>query len=735
MNEALDPTIKPTVETSKGAPAANAPLKPLTQTQPRDIYVVAIQGQLHIVRPNAQVPGATTQTAEVLGQFVAGKWVDVQQQNQVVDLPQGWREAEGSAIKEKEFVLAHPVSPDEPAGQMDLYKVLILNVGTASSGEMELTYVPQAKWNKATAQWEKYTQGALTMGINTLANHLESDPSSLEPAQQSAAAPAADEVAFRIVQGTDPSKKNLEDTHLILEINGSRIYLAVDGMGGHAAGEIAAEIIRATFEAGFRSHAFTAQSTAEEVQAAVEKWAAASRAEIIRRSNADLALHGMGAVLVGAIILPDQRAFRFNRGDARLYLQLEDNTVRQESPDHGFVQGLLDMKLITDEQALKHRDRNAAGKVINSKEIDESELSFAPIDLSKVKALLLVSDGHSDVMANLAKKYDGVPAYEAVLQGLPANYTAEQAAEALLAKVKDNDSKGDDITLIYVKPLKVAPVNSPKLSDTQPVAAVAQVASMTVNVWHPEGALHRLIDRQTFARVQRGLRSSIVSAVASVPEQEALKSEYEQFFARESQKKDSPLSAYAGYAFSVEFLNGDEVQDSKLRNRLPTRDHPGRMDVDTKAKKITLRVYDGMDADTQRVVADHEIGHLPAHKQLAGLYHFVESLPLGLPFLLLWIPRMAEEIFVLRSHKWVARARSLGIETITLRSVRDAQRAPLSLNVITDETVNVLIAAMTPRGLVALKQNVKAAMAAREAQEKAKLDLEKRRDSLVNLAA
>ena len=130
---------------------------------------------------------------------------------------------------------------------------------------------------------------------------------------------------------------------------GARLLAVADGMGGHAAGELAsAAVIDAL-------RPLDIQVPASELLNALDH--AARRADSALRDivRANPALHGMGTTLT-ALLWSGSQLGLLHIGDSRAYL-VRDGEVFQITQDHTLVQSLLDEGKITAEEVASHPQR------------------------------------------------------------------------------------------------------------------------------------------------------------------------------------------------------------------------------------------------------------------------------------------------------------------------------------------------------------------------------------------
>jgi protein phosphatase len=136
------------------------------------------------------------------------------------------------------------------------------------------------------------------------------------------------------------------------------LYIVADGMGGHAAGEIAARLVvdslpkMVSKRTAKNAAPPTSQALARRLRAAVSRL---SR-DVYAQALAEPELMGMGSTVVLAMINGDD-AVIVHMGDSRAYL-LRAGRLRLLTRDHSVIQELLDRGHIRPEEAATHPQRN-----------------------------------------------------------------------------------------------------------------------------------------------------------------------------------------------------------------------------------------------------------------------------------------------------------------------------------------------------------------------------------------
>jgi protein phosphatase len=220
----------------------------------------------------------------------------------------------------------------------------------------------------------------------------------LAKASEQLAAPQA--VDFRLGRRTHVgmSRSLNEDSLLTLEINRYQqsvsqplgVFVVADGMGGHAAGEVASGAIVTSI---------VQQALAELMPGHISQGSVPERTEWLRNavdvSNQELyslrktAGTDMGSTLVSAIV-EGNKASLVHVGDSRAYL-INAKGIRQLTIDHSLVERLVATNQITREEARHHPQRNVIYRTMGDKpkiDLDTTECTLSPGDF-----LLLCSDG------------------------------------------------------------------------------------------------------------------------------------------------------------------------------------------------------------------------------------------------------------------------------------------------------------------------------------------------------
>jgi PPM family protein phosphatase len=164
------------------------------------------------------------------------------------------------------------------------------------------------------------------------------------------------------------------------------LFIVADGMGGHAAGEVASEMavqIIARELAGVRDLRDGAVS--ETVSRALKL----ANTAIFQRTLQEVDKQGMGTT-ASVLLLGQNRYFIGQVGDSRVYL-LRDGALRQVTKDHSYVQEQVDAGYLTPEQARYHPYSNVITRCVGASDNVEPDTYGGEVRAGDV--YLVASDG------------------------------------------------------------------------------------------------------------------------------------------------------------------------------------------------------------------------------------------------------------------------------------------------------------------------------------------------------
>ena len=178
---------------------------------------------------------------------------------------------------------------------------------------------------------------------------------------------------------------------------GLGVYAVADGMGGHAAGEIASKLAIETLRDVLRrDDSENGPMTAEEAA----EWLRSAVVEANRRICDSIRLHeerrGMGTTVV-AMVQSGREAIVGHVGDSRLYLLRGGEFLRLTS-DHSWVNEQVKLGLMNDDAAQRHPMRNIVTRALGSRPDVTVDLSAVEVEPGDV--FLLCSDGLNTMLTD-----------------------------------------------------------------------------------------------------------------------------------------------------------------------------------------------------------------------------------------------------------------------------------------------------------------------------------------------
>jgi protein phosphatase len=164
------------------------------------------------------------------------------------------------------------------------------------------------------------------------------------------------------------------------------IFVVADGMGGHAAGEVASEMAVQIVSRELASVKDVRDPAAK--QAMADALRTANRA-IYERMLAESDKQGMGTT-ASVLLLSHGHYLIGQVGDSRVYL-LRDGLLTQITKDHSYVQEQVDAGFLTPEQARYHPYSNVITRCVGAGDTVEPDVYFGELAVGDV--LLVASDG------------------------------------------------------------------------------------------------------------------------------------------------------------------------------------------------------------------------------------------------------------------------------------------------------------------------------------------------------
>jgi PPM family protein phosphatase len=170
---------------------------------------------------------------------------------------------------------------------------------------------------------------------------------------------------------------------------GPRLVAVADGMGGHAAGDVASAVTIATLAP------LDDDDPPSDLLGALEQSIRQANDQLRQMMDSDAELDGMGTTLT-ALLWGGTRLALAHIGDSRAYL-LRDGELTQITQDHTLVQHLVDQGQLDEADIPTHPQRSVILRVLNGRPDAEADLSIR--EARAGDRYLLCSDGLSGVVS------------------------------------------------------------------------------------------------------------------------------------------------------------------------------------------------------------------------------------------------------------------------------------------------------------------------------------------------
>jgi serine/threonine protein phosphatase PrpC len=209
------------------------------------------------------------------------------------------------------------------------------------------------------------------------------------------------------------------------------VLAVADGMGGHAAGEVASALTVAALSELVGRSGLAVEDVVRQLGRA--------NATILASAREHPEQEGMGTTVAGVALLDgadgDPRWAVFNVGDSRVY-EHDGSGLTQVTVDHSLVQELVEAGVLSAEQAARHPSRNVVTRSLGREPM--VDVSVATLPCRPGQRLVVCSDGLSDELTPAA--------LDAVLRSAPG---AEQAATALVQAALEAGGH-DNVTVLVI---------------------------------------------------------------------------------------------------------------------------------------------------------------------------------------------------------------------------------------------------------------------------------------------
>jgi protein phosphatase len=213
--------------------------------------------------------------------------------------------------------------------------------------------------------------------------------------------------------------------------------LVADGMGGHAAGEVASQAaIRFLVELILNTPDWMMrldEDGKKEVMRRAEERLQRVKASLTQMAHGDPCLLGMGTTMTLTCSLGKEMIIA-HVGDSRVY-RLRDGQLDRLTHDHTVVQGLIDRGVIGPADAATHPMRHLLLNVIGTRG-DPVRVEIDRLQLADGDQILLCTDGLTDMIPDTA-----------IVEVLGQSRSAQEACQALIDLALDAGGK-DNVTAV-----------------------------------------------------------------------------------------------------------------------------------------------------------------------------------------------------------------------------------------------------------------------------------------------
>ena len=223
-------------------------------------------------------------------------------------------------------------------------------------------------------------------------------------------------------------RRHNEDSCIASQIKDGLLMAVADGIGGHAAGDVASRIAIDTLRSEFTKNYRAGMSTAE-IEKLLRNSFAMADENVSTLAVGDRA--GMGTTLVAAFVR-DLEVLIANTGDSRAYLF--NGMLRQITVDHSLVQELVEKGAIDPEKRRTHPMKNVITRSIGG----DFSVDLYHVEINSGEVLLLSSDGLHDYIED-----------DVISEGLNSEETANGTARLLVKSAMPVSE--DNISVVVLK--------------------------------------------------------------------------------------------------------------------------------------------------------------------------------------------------------------------------------------------------------------------------------------------
>ncbi len=239
-------------------------------------------------------------------------------------------------------------------------------------------------------------------------------------------------VRFTCAGRTDVGVVRSGNEDAFLMIPDSGVFIVADGMGGHAAGEVASEMAVSIVGGALQQVVGRSDADAAEI---IRRSLVEANSAIFQRTLVEQDKRGMGTTAT-AMVINGERYMIGQVGDSRAYV-LRDGQLLQITKDHSYVQEQVDAGYLTLEQARTHPYSNVITRCVGANADVAPDIYGGTLHAGDV--FLLASDGLTGMLED----------YE-LHSILSSDRTVGEFVDSLIAEANRRGGL-DNITVIVVR--------------------------------------------------------------------------------------------------------------------------------------------------------------------------------------------------------------------------------------------------------------------------------------------
>lgn len=253
-------------------------------------------------------------------------------------------------------------------------------------------------------------------------------------------------MTFDVAAAIDRGKREYQEDAVTVDFStdtGIGYVVLADGMGGHAAGDIASEIVVTEMANNLKKKLSNGSAATVEIPSLLQEATMAANASIAEYVSKNRDVRGMGATLVAPVVR-DNALYWISVGDSPLYL-FDGEDLHQINEDHSMapqIDLMAKAGMIDEETARNHPDRNCLTSVLMGAQIPKIDCRESPVNLAPGHILIVSSDGLQFLTNDQIKKVVAEHKKD----------SSERLASALMSMVqKLDDPDQDNISFAVIK--------------------------------------------------------------------------------------------------------------------------------------------------------------------------------------------------------------------------------------------------------------------------------------------